>query len=101
LLSSIQEIFHFVDFQQTQNTALVLLATTEQIVEIYSVLGYSAAQSGDSVPTFREYLSVRNYHSALCIIPEQRRYFFTSQWKPEIKKIVVLRVKVKAWNGIK
>jgi hypothetical protein len=55
--------------------------------EICALLGYYAALSGNSVPTFRDNLSVpssrtgptdctetsvQNYHTVLCNIPEQR-----------------------------
>jgi len=39
--------------------------------ELCAPLGYCTASSGNSLQTFRDNLSVRNYHCSLCSKPEQ------------------------------
>jgi hypothetical protein len=64
---------------QPQSTALYPMVSV--FVEICSLLVYQEAWSGNHIPTFRDMgsircpeTSVKDHHSMLCNIPEERRF---------------------------
>jgi hypothetical protein len=55
-----------------EEESCVISSFRREVYEICALLGYYAAYSGNSLPTFQDNLSIRNFHYKLRNIPEKK-----------------------------